>query len=598
MTRTAILVALLTVITLEPALAQQPLQLKPIGGKQQPEPPQAPANGWTDRLMGELDQLKLDLVGVRLTAAARTAVNERVDAALDRAATMEKVLGTNNRNQWNRALSDIEATTAELHKVVTQNITGNPTVSQALSRISYATQQLGLAVGAGDNTPGQQKRQIARLTASLAEQAVQLRVQAVEVLGSAGLGAPLERELRQFAITAQKFNKDFQDGENLERAGKELVGVSKQWEDVAMAFAGIPTPPQIRYQIHRVAAIHRRLVELLNPNANPNPGGGGLFPPKPLPPVRPPRLSILAVGADVGSLPRVVVYSDTRGTVAHSFYAYNRAVQRGGVRVAVADLNGDGLPEVVTTTGGRGPARIKVFDGRDMMPLLAFDAFDGKSADYGNFVAAADLTRDGRALVAIAPDEGGPPLVEVYDLAAGKLVTTVQAFPRNFTGGVRLAWGDINGDGAPDLITASGPGDLPSAVRVFDGTNFTRVLSEFLGVNEKYRGGLFVAAADLTKNNKAEIVVGLDAGSRPLVRVFEGGRGKLIGEFEPFANNFRGGVRVALGDPNDGAKLKLICAAGPGTKGTPIKILGPDGKPQGELNPFPGAPGGSFVGSR
>jgi hypothetical protein len=296
--------------------------------------------------------------------------------------------------------------------------------------------------------------------------------------------------------------------------------------------------------------------------------------------------------------PRVVIFGDDEGTVVQSFHAYNRDLHKSGIRVAVADLNGDGMPEVVTINAGRGHARLKVFDGRDTNPLLVIDGFDQQVTEWGYFVAAADLTSDGRALVAIAPDAGGPPAVEIYDLAAGKLLGTVQPFPRDFTGGVRLAWGDVNGDGSPDLITASGPGKIASRVRIYDGSNLTRVLGEFLGVDEGYTGGLYVAAADLTKNHQAEIAVGLDAGHPPVVRLFEGASGKLVKEFHPFPPSFRGGVRVAIGDPDDLARLKIICAPGPGGRDLPIRVMRMDGKVHAELDPFPNRDLGMYIGSR
>jgi hypothetical protein len=309
-------------------------------------------------------------------------------------------------------------------------------------------------------------------------------------------------------------------------------------------------------------------------------------------------MSVLAVGAGDGMPPRLVVYADDKGTAAHAFDAYHRAAFKNGVRVAVADLNGDGLPEVVTVPGGGSFARVWVFDGRDMSPIVRLETFGGKEYAYGHTVAAADLTRDGRALVAVAPDTGGPGLVEVYDLAAGRLLGTVSAFGREFVGGVRLAWGDVNGDGAPDLVTATGPGQVGTEVKIFDGRDVTKVLREFHVLDAKFQGGAWVAAADVSRNNRAEVVVGLDAGSRPLVRVFEGATGKLLGEAEPFPTNFRGGVRVAIGDPNDRDRMRVIAAPGAGGRDLPIKVIRPDGKVVSELDPFPKSNRGMFVGSR
>jgi hypothetical protein len=296
--------------------------------------------------------------------------------------------------------------------------------------------------------------------------------------------------------------------------------------------------------------------------------------------------------------PRVVVIGDDQGTVVNSFIAYDKVAHRSGVRVAVADLTGDGMPEVVTINGGQGHARVKVFDGRDTSLLLQFDGFDQKVTPYGYFVAAADVTRDGRALLAIAADAGGPPDVEVYDLAAGRLVGTARPFPRTFDGGVRLAFGDVNGDGTPDLIAASGPGKIPSTVKVHDGTNLNCVLGDYLGAAPNYTGGLYVAATDLTRNNRAEIVVGLDAGPSPSVRIFSGQNGKFIGEIEPYPNTFRGGVRVAVGDPDDQGRMKVICAPGPGNRDLPVKVFTLDGKLHSRFDPFPQSESGAYIATR
>ena len=558
-------------------------------GKPVEQTAQQAAGWWADKLIADLEQLRVELIGVRVPPAIRKQLEDRADLAIEKANLVSKALAQNNRRIWYKANEDLEAATADLKKGIVQHLGNNPAILLSLARVEYAVQQLGASLTQGDDANAAQvRRAIVNMSAALEQQAERLLAE-VNVLPNAGPN--MERDARQFARAAGRFSNTIANNGNLDTAKKELLTVGKEWNDLEASLEGFPNlPHQVHFQTHRVDGTYRRLATLLDvvPPAPPQP-------PMPLPKQ---RISVLAVGADAGMEPRVVVYGDDKGTVVNSFFAYNRQLHRSGIRVAVADLNGDGQPEIITINGGQGHARLKVFDGRDANPLLTFDGFDQKVTPYGYFVAAADLTKDGRALVAIAPDAGGPPAVEVYDLAQGKLLGTVQPFHRDFAGGIRLAWGDVNGDGTPDLICASGPGDIASKVKVFDGSNLTRLLGEFLGVDDKYKGGLFVAAADFTKNNRAEIIVGLDEGYRPLIRVFDGTKNRFIAEYEPFPNNFRGGVRVAVGDPDDGARLKIICAPGPGGKDLPIKVLRLDGKLHAEMDPFPRLNKGMYIGSR
>ena len=50
----------------------------------------------------------------------------------------------------------------------------------------------------------------------------------------------------------------------------------------------------------------------------------------------------------------------------------------------------------------------------------------------------------------------------------------------------------------------------------------TPIISEFLAYSQDWTGGVFVAAADITGNGKAEIVTGADAGSVFVVEKPEG----------------------------------------------------------------------------
>ena len=94
--------------------------------------------------------------------------------------------------------------------------------------------------------------------------------------------------------------------------------------------------------------------------------------------------------------------------------------------------------------------------------------------------------------------EGGGPHVQVFDAATGALLFGFFAYDPAFTGGVRVAAADVNGDGVPDVITAPGPGGGPH-VRVFDGAALQAGQAvEVVGLfayNPAFTGGVYIGAA-------------------------------------------------------------------------------------------------------
>src|SRR5262245_38688108 len=71
------------------------------------------------------------------------------------------------------------------------------------------------------------------------------------------------------------------------------------------------------------------------------------------------------------------------------------------------------------------------------------------------------------AILATGAGPGGGPHVRVFD-AAGAEVASFFAYDPRFTGGVRVAVGDLTGDGIDDLVTAPGPGGSP-LLKAYDG---------------------------------------------------------------------------------------------------------------------------------
>jgi hypothetical protein len=203
-----------------------------------------------------------------------------------------------------------------------------------------------------------------------------------------------------------------------------------------------------------------------------------------------------------------------------------------------------------------------------------------------------------RAVVVTGPDEGHAPEVKVFNSLTGDYIYLFQPYPHGFTGGVRVATGDVNGDGVADIITAPGPGMEPR-VRIFDGNTHRSMRGpqgDFLAYRANFQGGVFVAAGDVNGDGRADIVTGAGPGGRPVVRVFDGRTGEMIQSFLAYDPSFRGGVHVAAGDVDGDGIADIITGAGPGG-GPHVKVFNPVGLTL--MNSFPAYPanfrGGVFV---
>ncbi|MFN4258278.1 MAG: beta-1,3-glucanase family protein [Gemmataceae bacterium] len=298
-----------------------------------------------------------------------------------------------------------------------------------------------------------------------------------------------------------------------------------------------------------------------------------------------------AAGADAGGGPRVKVYN-TDGSTRFDFFAYNPFFM-GGVRVALGDVNGDGIPDIITAAGPGGGPHVKVFDGETGAVIRSFFAYD-PSFTGGVFVDAADVNGDGFADIITGAGAGGGPHVKVFDGQTGAVRHSFFAYNPAFPGGVNVSSGDVNGDGVPDIITGAGPGGGPH-VRAFNGVNLAQ-LANFFAYDAAFSGGVWVAAGDVADDFRAEIITGAGAGGGPHVKVFTM-TGQVVGSFMAYDSSFRGGVRVGVIHLDSDGHAEILAGVGP-TGGTAVRIF--DGLSLNLVDTFfafdPLFRGGVFVG--
>jgi Putative Ig domain/Bacterial Ig domain/FG-GAP-like repeat/FG-GAP repeat len=299
---------------------------------------------------------------------------------------------------------------------------------------------------------------------------------------------------------------------------------------------------------------------------------------------------VMAPGVDSDPVVRVL---NPDGSAA-SFPAYGAAC-RGGVRVALGDVNGDGIVDIITGAGPTGGPHVRVFSGVDLSELASFYAYDPIFAG-GIFVAAGDVNGDGRADIITGAGAGGGPHVKVFSGADLSVLASFFAYSPLHLGGVFVAAGDVNGDGRADIITGAGPGGGPH-VRAFSGADFSE-LASFYAYNPIFAGGVSVASVDFNGDGLADIITGAGPTGGPHVRVFSGGNLAELAGFFAYDPLFRGGVSVAAADFDGDGQPELVTGAGPGG-GPHVKIFRvPDLALVGSFYAFdPSYTGGVYVGS-
>jgi hypothetical protein len=258
-----------------------------------------------------------------------------------------------------------------------------------------------------------------------------------------------------------------------------------------------------------------------------------------------------------------------------------------GAAVALGDVNADGVPDVAVGQPGGVPGRVLVHSGKsgEVILKLAADEIPQTADALGASLAVADVDGDGRGdVIAGAPDD---PLifdapragrVLVFSGASGERTHGFVSpdFDDDARFGASVAAGDVNADGAPDVIVGAPFQDTPAGlahpdgrVYVFSGADgaLIRTLEPPQLLTDANLGAQ-VAAADLDGDGHADVIAGapgepVDEHARAgLIHAFSGADGHLLYSLKspsPVAGAMFGAT-VAVGDGDGDAVADIVAA--------------------------------------
>lgn len=189
------------------------------------------------------------------------------------------------------------------------------------------------------------------------------------------------------------------------------------------------------------------------------------------------------------------------GTVG--FYAYDENYH-GGVNVAVGDVDGDGRDDIVTGNGVDGASHVRVFSGngtwlgKDYRPF-AEDLRGGVSVAVGN-VDGGD-----EAEIIMAVQSGDEAWIKVYKYDdAQTIIGEFRAFDESFKGGINVAAGDVDSDGEDEVVVSVNGVGGPQ-IKIFE-AHGEEINPGFFAYEEDFWSGVNIAVGQTDDSSREEII--------------------------------------------------------------------------------------------
>jgi hypothetical protein len=241
-----------------------------------------------------------------------------------------------------------------------------------------------------------------------------------------------------------------------------------------------------------------------------------------------------------------------------NIYAFDYNTYLHGATVASADFDGDGHYEIIAGTGpdNTNNAYVKIFAYDSATDSLVDSGinFSPYNKDYGVNVTAGDVDGDGLPELITSPGPGNKYVGEIriwnIDFSHGTgqwsvVLSNEFTVQSEYKYSQTIASADVNGDGIDEIITGDGPhSKAKDVVRIYDQDgsllNVWQAGTAFNGY------GANVAAGDLDNDGVADIVVapGPGAGNQAHIKVFDM-NGNVKADFYPFNTQY--GATVAVG---------------------------------------------------
>ena len=237
----------------------------------------------------------------------------------------------------------------------------------------------------------------------------------------------------------------------------------------------------------------------------------------------------------------------------NGFFLYDKNYQ-GNNLIVKQDINNDGQIETVAANN----SAITIYDSNHQV-ITSFKPYGDKYNKGINF-SLNDFDNDGYFEIVTGPGKGYAPLVKVFNYKGEAQGSGFYAYAKTFLGGVNVAVCSTKGNANKEIITGTATSGS-AQVRIFD-KNGKLLSGGIMAYGKTFKGGVNVACGDIDGNGAEEIITGAGFGGSSQVRIFNNKFQAINPGFWAYDKTSKTGVRVLVNDV-DGDGVKEILAATP-----------------------------------
>ncbi|MFA5061991.1 MAG: putative glycoside hydrolase [Patescibacteria group bacterium] len=243
-------------------------------------------------------------------------------------------------------------------------------------------------------------------------------------------------------------------------------------------------------------------------------------------------------------------YDINGNRVRNGFFSYDEEAQ-GAAKIFAGDLDGQGRVEKITAEG----FKLKINDSNGGIWYEDFP-FGGNYKGALDF-APGKLNGATENSLVVSGNSGGK--VQLYTYYGANLIDNVYPLGKKYQGGFSAAIGNVDGTGKGNIVLGTGTG-VQAQILIYD-SNLKKVKKSFYIENKNYKKGIKIAVGDINGDGKDEVVAVLSSASGSLVRTFNF-TGKKLSEFK-IAQGFAGAqVSVGALDVNFDGRAEVILMNG------------------------------------